>query len=78
LYGLSTDVALKTTTGYNYSEAGQRLFSDPLQRIGLSKEMADYASQLIGDELNPGYYVPTMNYLKPWLFKRSTPVYDID
>lgn len=78
LYGLGADAALKATTGYDYSEAGQRLFSNPLQRIGLSENTADYTSQLIGDALNPGYYVPTMNYLKPWLFKRSTPVHDMD
>lgn len=78
LYGLGADAALKATTGYDYSEAGQRLFSNPLQRIGLSKDTSDYTSQLIGNALNPGYYMPAMKYLKPQLFKRSTPVYDMD
>lgn len=78
LYGLGVDAALKATTGYDYSEAGQRLFSNPLQRIGLSKDMSDFTSQLIGDALNPGYYIPAMRYLKPSLFKRSTPVHDMD
>ena len=78
LYGLGADAALKATTGYDYSEAGQRLFSNPLQRIGLSKDTADYTSQLVGSALNPGYYMPAMKYLKPQLFKQSTPVYDID
>lgn len=53
LYGLGADAALKATTGYDYSEAGQRLFSNPLQRIGLSENTADYTSQLIGNALNP-------------------------
>lgn len=44
----------------------------------MSENTADYTSQLIGNALNPGYYVPAMNYLKPWLFKRSTPVHDMD
>ena len=78
MYGLGADAALKAIVGYDYSEAGQRLFSNPLQRIGLSKGTSDYTSQLIGNALNPGYYVPAMNYLKPWLFKRSTPVHDMD
>ena len=69
LYGLGADAALKATTGYDYSEAGQRLFSNPLQRIGLSKDTSDYTSQLIGNALNPGYYMPTMKYLKSSLFK---------
>lgn len=66
LYGLGADTVLKAITGYDYSEAGQRLFSKPLQRIGLSKETSDYTSQLIGDALNPGYYIPAMKYLKPY------------
>lgn len=32
LYGLGADTALKATTGYDYSEAGQRLFSPVLQK----------------------------------------------
>ena len=68
LYGLGADTALKVTTGYDYSEAGQRLFSNPLQRIGLSKEMSDYISQLIGSGLNPGYYMPAMKYLNSQSF----------
>lgn len=74
LHGLGADIALKATTGYDYPEAGQRLFSNPLQKIGLSKGTSDYASQLIGEALNPGYYMPTMKCLKPWL----TPGYDLD
>lgn len=60
LYGLGADAALKATTGYDYSEAGQRLFSPVLQRIGLSQDMSDTIGQLTGGVMNPGYYMPTM------------------
>lgn len=55
LYGSAADAVLKVTTGYDYSEAGQRLFSDPLQRIGLSKNTADYISRFMGNTLNSGF-----------------------
>ena len=64
LYGLGADAALKATTGYDYSGAGQRLFSNPLQRIGLSKSTSDLIGQLTGGALNPGYYVPAMRVFK--------------
>lgn len=64
LYGLGADAALKATTGYDYSEAGQRLFSNPLRRIGLSKGTSDLVAQLTGGALNPGYYMPAMKALK--------------
>lgn len=60
LYGLGADVVLKTTTGYDYSEAGQRLFSPVLQRIGLSQGTSDIIGQVMGDAMNPGYYVPAI------------------
>lgn len=60
LYGLGADAALKATTGYDYSEAGQRLFSPVLQKIGLSQDMSNTIGQLTGDVMNPGYYMPTM------------------
>ena len=60
LYGLGADTALKATTGYDYSEAGQRLFSPVLQKIGLSQGMSDIIGQLTGGAMNPGYYIPTM------------------
>ena len=58
LYGFGADTALKVTTGYDYSEAGQRLFSPVLQKIGLSQGMSDTIGRLTGDAMNPGYYVP--------------------
>lgn len=60
LYGLGADAALKATTGYDYSEAGQRLFSPVLQKIGLSQGMSNTIGQLTGGVMNPGYYMPTM------------------
>lgn len=60
LYGLGADAALKATTGYDYSEAGQRLFSPVLQKIGLSQGMSNTIGQLTGGVMNPGYYIPTM------------------
>lgn len=63
LYGLGADAALKATTGYDYSEAGQRLFSKPLQRIGLNKGASDLIGQFTGGALNPGYYMPAMKML---------------
>jgi hypothetical protein len=60
LYGLGADAALKATTGYDYSEAGQRLFSPVLQKIGLSQDMSNTIGQLTGGVMNPGYYMPTM------------------
>lgn len=60
LYGLGADAALKATTGYDYSEAGQRLFSPVLQRIGLSQGTSDIIGQVTGDAMNPGYYIPAM------------------
>lgn len=60
LYGLGADTALKATTGYDYSEAGQRLFSPVLQRIGLSQGMSDIIGQVTGDAMNPGYYMSAM------------------
>lgn len=60
LYGLGGDAALKATTGYDYSEAGQRLFSPVLQRTGLSQGTSDVIGQVAGDAMNPGYYMPTM------------------
>lgn len=60
LYGLGADAALKATTGYDYSEAGQRLFSPVLQKIGLSQGMSNTIGQLAGGMMNPGYYMPTM------------------
>lgn len=60
LYGLGADAALKATTGYDYSEAGQRLFSPVLQRIGLSQGTSDIIGQVTGDAMNPGYYMPAM------------------
>lgn len=60
LYGLGADAALKATTGYDYSEAGQRLFSPMLQKIGLSQGMSDFIGQFTGGAMNPGYYMPTM------------------
>lgn len=60
LYGLGADAALKATTGYDYPEAGQRLFSPVLQKIGLSQGMSNIIGQLTGGVMNPGYYTPTM------------------
>lgn len=60
LHGLGADVVLKATTGYDYSEAGQRLVSPALQRIGLSQGTSDIIGQVTGDAMNPGYYVPVM------------------
>lgn len=60
LYGLGADTVLKATTGYDYSEAGQRLFSPVLQKIGLSQGMSNIIGQLTGGMMNPGYHIPTM------------------
>ena len=60
LYGLGADAALKATTGYDYSEAGQKLFSPVLQGIGLSQDASDIIGQFYGSIMNPGYYMPTM------------------
>lgn len=60
LYGLGADAVLKATTGYDYSEAGQKLFSPVLQKIGLSQGMSNTIGQLTGGMMNPGYHVPTM------------------
>lgn len=60
LYGLGADAALKATTGYDYLEAGQRLFSPVLQKIGLSQDMSNIIGKLAGGAMNPGYYMPAM------------------
>lgn len=60
LYGLGADAALKATTGYDYSEAGQKLFSPVLQKIGLSQDVSNTIGQLTGGMMNPGYYMPAM------------------
>lgn len=57
---LAADTALKTTTGYDYSEAGQRLFSPVLQKIGLSQDTSDIIGQIAGSAMNPRYYMSTM------------------
>lgn len=62
LYGLAADVVLKTTTGYDYSEAGEQLFSPVLQGIGLSQGTSSIIGQVLGGLLSPAYYMPTMTF----------------
>lgn len=53
LYGLGADAALKAITGYDYSDAGQMLFSPVLQKIGLGQDMSNTIGRFIGDVVSP-------------------------